>query len=190
MIRIFGNEIQEGKFPPSISYTKGKLIVGQIFPYLTRRWRAICAEKYMMPAERHLDIGCGDGYFLRRSKCKERIGLDKLLGDDIKDSLDFPKSYFDYVTMLAVIEHFPDPKCIISEIWRVLKPDGFLIITTPLKRAELILRIYVKNISKEHTAYFHINQMKKLLDGMFEIIIHRMFMFRLNQLFVLKKVEK
>ena len=88
MIRIFGNEIQEGKFPPSISYTKGKLIVGQIFPYLTRRWRAVCAEKYMIPAERHLDIGCGDGYFLRRSKCKERIGLDKLLGDDIKDRLD------------------------------------------------------------------------------------------------------
>ena len=59
----------------------------------------------MGKGERHLDIGCGDGHFLRRSKCRERVGLVLLLGDDIGDHLDFPDDYFDHVSMLAMIEH-------------------------------------------------------------------------------------
>ena len=53
----------------------------------------------MGKGERHLDIGCGDGHFLRRSKCRERVGLVLLLGDDIGDHLDFPDDYFDHVSI-------------------------------------------------------------------------------------------
>ena len=84
--------------------------------------RAVNIERYMGEGERHLDIGCGDGYFLRRSKCPERIGLDRLLCDDIDDHLDFLDHHFDYVTMLAVIEHIEEPRRLLAEIARVLSP--------------------------------------------------------------------
>lgn len=190
MIKIVGNEVISGEFPEAGCYTKGKLIVGKIFPYITRWWRAYCAEKYISPAERLLDIGCGDGYFLRRCKCNERFGLDKLLGDEIKDKLNFSDSYFDCVTMLAVIEHLSDPRNIIKEICRVLKPNGKLIITTPRKNADLVLRIYVKNIHIEHSTYFDTDKLKKLTDGMFEIVTCKKFMWGLNQVFVLIRCEK
>ncbi len=83
---------------------------------LTRWPRAVNLERYRDDGECHLDIGCGDGDFLRRSKCRERIGLDRLLGEDIDDHLDFPDDHFDYVTMLAVIEHIDHPGRLLAEM--------------------------------------------------------------------------
>ena len=64
-----------------LGYVKKRGYLGQMVLPVTRWLRAVNAEKYMGPGKRHLDIGCGDGYFLKRSKCTERCGLDKLLGD-------------------------------------------------------------------------------------------------------------
>ena len=145
----------------SFAYIKRRGLVGRIILPITRYLRAINAEKYMRPAKRHLDIGCGDGYFLRRSKCQERFGLDKLLGDEVIDKLDFPDSYFDYVTMLAVIEHISCPESIFKEVARVLKTGGRFIITTPRKSADLLIKIYAKGIDEEHKSYFDDDRMIK-----------------------------
>lgn len=135
-------ECELGNTPKPFSYAAGwNLWTRYVLP-ITRWLRAINAEKYMNARQRHLDIGCGDGYFLRRSKCNERYGLDKLIGDEVNDTLDFPYNYFDYVTMLAVIEHLFQPEELISEIWQVLKPDGKLIITTPKKADEFLILLY------------------------------------------------
>ena len=166
---------------------KKRELVGRIILPITKHLRAINAEKYMKPAERHLDIGCGDGYFLRRSECEERYGLDRLLGDEVRDKLDFSDSYFDYVTMLAVIEHLPQPENIFKEVSRVLKPGGHFIITTPRKSAELLIRIYVKNIDEEHESYFDYDRIKKLVGTMFDIVGYHKFIFGLNQTFCLEK---
>ena len=48
-----------------------------------------------------------------------------------KDTLDYPECYFDTVLMVAVIEHLVDPKIVLRELSRVLKPGGRLIIDTP-----------------------------------------------------------
>jgi SAM-dependent methyltransferase len=172
----------------SFAYIKRRGLVGRIILPITRYLRAINAEKYMEPAERHLDIGCGDGYFLRRSKCQERYGLDKLLGDEVTDKLDFPDSYFDYVTMLAVIEHISCPEDIFKEVARVLKTGGRFIITTPRKSADLLIKIYAKNIDEEHESYFDYDRMAQLAGTTFEIITYRRFLFGLNQLFCFEKI--
>lgn len=136
-------------------------------------------------------VGCGDGYFLRRcTKCNERYGIDKLLGDEVKDTLDFPDYYFDYVTMLAVIEHLSQPEELISEIWRVLKPDGKLIITTPKKKAEFIIQLYSPDIKSVHESYFDLSRIKDIAEDKFKIIGSRTFAFGLNQAFCLQKIEK
>ena len=180
---------QFGKNLESLAYIKRRGLVGRIILPITRYLRAKNAEKYMKPAERHLDIGCGDGYFLRRSKCKERFGLDKLLGDEVTDRLDFPDSYFDYVTMLAVIEHVSCPEDIFKEVSRVLKTGGRFIITTPRKTADSLIKIYAKDIDQEHESYFDYDRMAKLAGTMFEIVAYRRFIFGLNQVFCLEKAE-
>jgi ubiquinone/menaquinone biosynthesis C-methylase UbiE len=182
------NGVISGNFLPPLGYVKTRGGLGRFVLPVTRWLRAINTERYMGPSERHLDIGCGDGYFLKRSKCEECFGLDKILGDNIADRLEFPDAYFDYVTLLAVIEHVHDPAGMIKEIARVLKPGGRLIMTTPKRRAEWLINLYAKDIEEEHEQYFDRKTMQELAGGNFEIAGYHCFIFGLNQTFCLRKV--
>jgi SAM-dependent methyltransferase len=52
-----------------------------------------------------------------------------ICGDATK--LPFPDNYFDAVTMFDLLEHVPDDRAAITEAFRVLKPGGFLLLSTP-----------------------------------------------------------
>jgi len=99
---------------------------------------------------RFLEIGCGTGEFLERTaRLDERLkvwGIDvsKLAIDKIKEKgfdgfaldvsqqkLPFPDEFFDVVYSGDVIEHLLDPDFMISEVNRILKEEGFLVLTTP-----------------------------------------------------------
>ncbi len=66
--------------------------------------------------------------------------FDDVPGGDSKDSvlcqdvqnLTFPDHSFDVCTSLDVLEHVPDDKKAFSEIYRVLKPGGYFVLTVPL----------------------------------------------------------
>ena len=186
MIKITPTET-EGVEMARLGYIAGRKGIGRIVLPVTRYLRAVNAERYIQPRQRLLDIGCGDGYFLRRSKCTERYGLDKRTGDEVTDTLDFPDGYFDYVTMLAVIEHIDDPGPLLKEIHRVLKPGGRFIFTTPKKKAEFLIRLYAKNIEEEHETYFDLDRVRELAGDLFDIQEHHTFIFGLNQCFCLVK---
>jgi 2-polyprenyl-3-methyl-5-hydroxy-6-metoxy-1,4-benzoquinol methylase len=97
--------------------------------------------------ERVLDVGCLDGtigeLFLARGS--EVYGLDasqpaieKAIARGVKAKLgnveeDFPfdNGFFDAVFAGEIIEHVFDIDKMLSEMHRVLKPDGFAIVTTP-----------------------------------------------------------
>ena len=128
----------------SLEYIAHRGILGKIVLPITRYLRASNVMRYISPSQRILDIGCGDGYFLRRAPFRERYGVDKRLGDDVEQGLPFDSDFFDCVTMLAVIEHISDTGRLLEEIHRVLKPSGQLVLTTPKKAAEALIRIYVK----------------------------------------------
>lgn len=53
--------------------------------------------------------------------------------DAIADAHDlpFPDARFDLVIAVAVLEHVADPQRCVSEIWRVLRPDGHVFAVTP-----------------------------------------------------------
>lgn len=107
---------------------------------------------------RVLDIGCGNyPLFLVSSKFEVKIGIDKSLDKnlinklsrknmqlrnfDFKDRLPFRKIFFDLVTMLAVFEHLTKGKrlSLLKEVYRVLKPEGMFVMTTPSSVAEKFL---------------------------------------------------
>lgn len=99
-----------------------------------------------------LDFGCGSGNlcFHLAEKCTKIFGVDTKqdaiqFANSLKKTtrnnctflgltthhLPFEDSYFDKIFLLDVIEHIENPQEVLSEIRRVLKDEGKLIITTP-----------------------------------------------------------
>jgi len=88
-----------------------------------------------------LDAGCGDEAtvaYLREQRPDLKImscDLSPLAAEGFSRAdvrkLPFGDSTFDAMTMMAVIEHVPDHRQALSEAFRVLRPGGALIITTP-----------------------------------------------------------
>ena len=94
----------------------------------------------------HLDIGSGTGHLIRRirqqykftsSACDytaEFMQLDDLKVDiiDLNDGLlPYPDGSFDLVTFTEVVEHLENYRAIVREVYRVLKPNGVIVVTTP-----------------------------------------------------------
>jgi SAM-dependent methyltransferase len=95
---------------------------------------------------RVLDVGCGFGSFLIEAK---NYGWD-VMGIDISDNLrkyleqqgvplfcgvladaKLPDSSFDVVRASHLIEHLSDPYELVKEAWRILKPDGIMVLELP-----------------------------------------------------------
>jgi ubiquinone/menaquinone biosynthesis C-methylase UbiE len=131
-----------------------------------------------------LDIGCGpDPWFLRFPKKlapeAKIVALDQepfifsypglsFVQLQVKESLPFPDSGFDCVSLLAVIEHLDFPNELFKEIYRVLRPEGKVILTTPTKLIKPIwetlarLRL-IKDTADEHQQYFSKTKLESLL---------------------------
>lgn len=63
--------------------------------------------------------------------CNQKQNVKFICGDATK--LPFADELFDAVTMFDVLEHIPDDAAAIAEAIRVLKPNGYLLISTPDK---------------------------------------------------------
>ncbi len=116
-----------------------------------RPWRELMARerlddlKRFVATGRLLEIGCSTGEMLaaagssfaatgveadeRNSRIARDRGLD-CFGGTLADAR-FPDGHFDVAAMYHVIEHFRSPRAELSELHRVVKPGGWLVVETP-----------------------------------------------------------
>jgi glycosyltransferase involved in cell wall biosynthesis/SAM-dependent methyltransferase len=98
-----------------------------------------------------LDFGCGDGFFANLVFGKKRIdiGLDlpnsraqiaeknqvyKKIVYYANSTIPFPKNYFSTIISNCVLEHLSNLKLSLVELYRVLKPNGYLIVSVMTNR--------------------------------------------------------
>ncbi len=62
----------------------------------------------------------------------------------IKSELPYKSNRFNMVVMMACLEHLEHPKNILKEAYRILEPNGKIIITTPTNNAEKVLNVLIK----------------------------------------------
>lgn len=101
----------------------------------------------LSPGARLLDLGCGAGFFLKAAEADgwaaEGTEISRQLAAYARDvagvkvrlgtleEIRWPPEIFDVVTLFDVLEHVPDPLRTLTEVGRLLKTDGAVLISTP-----------------------------------------------------------
>lgn len=152
-----------------------------------RRVHEVILSQIPPNTELLLDVGCGSGWLAKSliPKGKRVISLDiskknplvihnslnderhfPLVADSLK--LPFPNNSFKCVVASEIIEHTINPKEFISELFRVVKNDGRLIISTPYKeklRYHLCIHCNKKTPENAHLHSFDEEKLFNLYSG-------------------------
>src|SRR5258708_11549805 len=144
-----------------------------------------------------LDIGCGAGHLteaLRKSFPEaEFSALDYSVSAiakavDLYPEIDFvagnayclpyAEGYFDLVVCNNIWEHVPDPLRMLDSIRRVLRHDGYVIISTPSRyRFENLIRL-ARGMTIEFNSQLHVTEysvgqvVEQLRSGKFDLVKH------------------
>lgn len=112
------------------------------------------AERFVRPG-RLLDVGFGPGFLLAaaRERGWNATGVDpspfsveraRAMGfeahEGLLEDLRLPEASFDAVALMQVVEHVVDPRPLLAECRRVLRPGGALLVATP-NPASLLARL-------------------------------------------------
>ncbi|MFT3701056.1 MAG: class I SAM-dependent methyltransferase [Agriterribacter sp.] len=127
-----------------------------------------------------LEIGTGSGYGVEiiAPHTIEFVTIDKHASDiihseafkkhnvrfiqlNIPPLTDIPSDSFDFVITFQVIEHIPKDHAFLKEIFRVLKRNGKLIVTTPNKKMSITRNPW-------HVREYTVEELKKLLGTYFQ----------------------
>jgi SAM-dependent methyltransferase len=165
--------------------------------------------KYIKPNSSVLDIGCGfNAQLLKKIEhtILHGIGIDlevnqnlsspkiKLVSYYLNGELPFSDEEFDIVISLANIEHLNNPYETIREIYRVLMPNGLLLLTTPTTYAKPVLEtlclfnLLSKQEIMDHKNYFnkHILTNYSRQSG-FSTVNHSYFQLGMNNFLCAQK---
>jgi SAM-dependent methyltransferase len=132
---------------------------------------------------RLLDVGCGAGSLLEAARRAgweaggtevsrpavehaRREGFEVFCGDLAEAN--FPEGHFDVVTASEILEHLPDPRSMVREIARVVRPGGLFWGTTPHGRglsARLLGPRWSVVSPPEHLQLFSLGGVERMLAG-------------------------
>ncbi len=156
-----------------------------------------------------IDIGCGHtAHFLNRLEryLKSGIGIDPLIKNSkigkihlishfLSNKIPVKSNSADFVTLIAVLEHLENHNAILLESYRILKPGGKIVITTPTPANKPLLEflafkigIVSKREIAEHKTYFWKGELVKgLEESGYKNIKHEYFELWLNNFVIAEK---
>lgn len=131
-----------------------------------------------------LDVGCGSGFILRSmgNLFMQAVGIEpsessvkfatSILGLKVKHGVladdSFPRASFDLITFFDVLEHVINPKPLLLTASKLLKPKGWVLITTGNLHSfsRTILGKYWRYFTPlQHLTYFHSDALMMILES-------------------------
>ena len=140
------------------------------------------------PVETVADFGCGSSApllhtLLEKGVTKKAIGIDlnpdfsaetkrlSLFKADLNKPLPLKDDSLDAVFSLATLEHLDEPDLHLREIYRTLKPEGTLLLTTPSPRGKPVLEFLAYRLKiidrreiEDHRQYFSSTMLETSLE--------------------------
>jgi len=89
-----------------------------------------------------LDFGCGGGFLLKQLSCERRLGVEinpaarqVAIQNGVEcysDLSEVPNQLADIVISNHALEHVPSPVAVLTELKRLMKPNGILVLKLPI----------------------------------------------------------
>lgn len=142
-----------------------------------------------LSVENVADCGCGRTApllqaLLDKGVAKNATGIDinpdfsveteslTLFKADLNEPLPLKDESFDAVLSLATLEHLDEPGLHLREIYRALKPEGILLLTTPSPRGKPVLEFLAYRLKlidrqeiEDHRQYFNSAMLETVLEN-------------------------
>ena len=143
----------------------------------------------LLPSDKHLDVGCGPGTFIGNYSYGNSFGVDIALpqikyaqekygfkGQFLKitpnEPLPFEDQTFDTISLIELVEHLNDKENynLLTDIKRLLKKDGRLLLSTPNYGSawpileKIVNLIGVVSYEDQHINHFNKYRLKELLQ--------------------------
>ena len=146
-------------------------------------------KKWIGKNNKVLDLGCRDGVLTRHfvegnlvtgldidkqalEDCGKILNIETIWSD-FSLQIPLPTSSFDVVVAGEVIEHLPYPEITVSEISRILKPNGLFIGSVPnsyhLKNRLRVLKGRLIDYDQTHLRAYNVMLLKQYLEKEFVI---------------------
>jgi len=162
-------------------YTEGYFLNTKETALLKSKTAELYLEK-LKTTGKLLEIGCGDGYLLEVAeqkgwevtgveysadaceKARQKLKRGKVQQGELIDAK-LPENHYDACIIADVIEHVRDIRSFLTEIHRVLKPNGALVIATPSTDSwsARLMRDKWMEFKPEHLTYFNSSTLRTAL---------------------------
>jgi SAM-dependent methyltransferase len=168
----------------NMEFTGERVVPGKVEADLfSEHFSRYCFARPLAAGKAVLDLGCGSGY----GSMELARSAQSVLGMDVAwEAIDYARQHFvapnlsfcvsdccqlaladaslDAVVCFEVIEHLTQQDRLMREIRRVLKPEGFLLLSTPNRVFYTEER---KEINPFHTREFELQEFQDFLNGYF-----------------------
>ena len=146
-----------------VDYGVGSWGFGCVFPKLKDCQRAIGIDVSQTAADQSQRISVADP-----ALAGKEMSFFTSDGYDIA----LPDSSVDVVFAGECIEHIEDTEAFLAELWRILKPDGIVIFTTPNERPGLYRKLGLKwAMGLEHVALMDSETLQEKIERVFRVEI-------------------
>lgn len=162
-----------------ISSKKQMEVRGELYEYFFSK------IKNKIPTGKILDIGCSVGQFLDMGQKRgyDVLGLelneqaisyakknyDVKIEKKLLHECNFPSNSFDIISMFGVIEHLTNPKDVVKDIYRLLKPGGVFIGICP--NVQSLVCMVMHEQSRTFTGRLHLSYFsKKTINFLFNSV--------------------